>query len=77
MVSDAVTMLLGKATDGRKIRYISSYGDRHRVTAGVHDMYLSCRDPAAIIYRAVLIFGRVTVEISHPVVILTVMKQKG
>ena len=43
-----------------------SYGDHHRVIVGFHGIYLSCRDPLAIIYREVLIFVRVTVEICNP-----------
>ena len=49
-----------------KFRYISSYRDHYRVIVRFHGMYLSCRDPLAIIYRGVLIFFRVTVEIWYP-----------
>ena len=57
-----------------KFRYISSYRDHYRVIVEFHGMYLSCRDPLAIIYRGVLIFFRVTVEIWYPWVLGTHMK---
>ena len=49
-------------------------GDHHRFGVVFWGMYLSCRDPLAIIYRGVLIFFRVTVEIWDPLVMMTVMK---
>ena len=55
----------------------TSYGDHHRVTVGLYGMYLSCRDPVAIIYRGVLIFSRLTVEISISSATVAVLMQKG
>ena len=41
-------------------------GDHHRFVVVFLGIYFSCWDPLAIIYRAVLIFSRLTVEICNP-----------
>ena len=53
---------------------LASYVDHHRVIVGFYGTYLSCRDPLAIIYRGVLIFVRVTVEICNHLAMVAVMK---
>ena len=52
-------------------------GDHPRFVVVFWGMYLSCRDPVAIIYRGVLIFNRQTVEISISSATVAVMTQKG
>ena len=57
--------------------HVTIYGGHHRFTVGLYGMYLSFRDPLAIIYRGVLIFSRLTVEISISLLFKSVMTQKG
>ena len=64
----------GQGPPEAKNRYIRICADHHRFGVVFWGMYLSCRDPLAIIYRGVLIFFRVTVEIWDPLVMMTVMK---
>ena len=77
MASDAVHRVCSMGGQELKFRYISSYRDHYRVIVRFHGMYLSCRDPLAIIYRGVLIFFRVTVEIWYPLLRVSVMTRKG
>ena len=52
-------------------------GDHPRFVVVFLGMYLSCRDPLAIIYRGVLIFSRLRGEISISLLFKSVMTQKG
>ena len=60
-----------------KFRHISIYRDHHRFIVEFHGMYLSCRDPLAIIYRGVLIFFRLDLEHWYPLATVAVVKRKG
>ena len=57
-----------------KFRYISSYRDHYRVIVGFHGMYLSCRDPLAIIWGKKIIFWGGDLEIWYPLLVTSVMK---
>ena len=59
---------------GAIFRYITIYTGNHRFMVGFYGMYPRCISYLAIIYRGVLIFFRVTVEIWYPLAIVAVMK---
>ena len=55
MVSDAVSMLVGRGPREAKNRYILSYTDRQRVATYVNDMVLASVDHKPIFHGRVLI----------------------